>query len=47
MIREREADYPIEASESDINPLMFAGVGGSATLYAGHWAPFLPSEPMP
>lgn len=43
-IREREADYPIEASESDINPLMFAGVGGSATLYAGHWAPFLPSD---
>ena len=43
-VREREADYPIDAAESDINPLMFAGVGGSATLYAGHWAPFLPSD---
>ena len=37
-------DYPVETSESDINPLMFADVGGSATIYAGHWTPFLPSD---
>lgn len=42
--RDRERDYPINTSESDVNPLMFAGVGGSATLYAGHWTPFLPSD---
>jgi choline dehydrogenase-like flavoprotein len=43
-IRDRVADYPIETSESSIAPLMYAGVGGSAILYGGHWAPFLPSD---
>ena len=43
-VRDRERDYPIDTSESDINPLMFAAVGGSTTLYAGHWTPFLPSD---
>ena len=28
-VRGRPADYPCELSESDVNPLMFAGVGGS------------------
>ena len=37
-------DYPVDTSDSDINPLMYAGVGGSATLYAAHWTPFLPSD---
>ena len=39
-VRDMPRDYPVETSDSDINPLMFAGVGGSATLYAGHWTPF-------
>ncbi len=43
-VRDLPRDYPIETSESDINPLMFAGVGGSTTLYAAHWTPFLPSD---
>jgi choline dehydrogenase-like flavoprotein len=43
-VRDLPRDYPVETSESDINPLMFAGVGGSATLYAGHWTPFTPSD---
>ena len=43
-VRDMPRDYPVETSDSDINPLMFAGVGGSATLYAGHWTPFLPSD---
>ena len=43
-IRDLPRDYPINTSSSDINPLMFAGVGGSTTLYAGHWTPFLPSD---
>lgn len=42
--RDRERDYPINTAESDVNPLMFCGVGGSATLYAGHWTPFMPSD---
>lgn len=43
-VRDRERDYPINTDESAINPLMYAGVGGSTTLYAGHWTPFLPSD---
>lgn len=42
--RDMPRDYPINTAESDVNPLMFCGVGGSATLYAGHWTPFLPSD---
>ncbi len=42
--RDRPRDYPINTDESDVHPLMFAGVGGSATIYAGHWTPFLPSD---
>ena len=43
-VRDLPRDYPVETSDSDINPLMFAGVGGSTTLYAAHWTPFLPSD---
>ena len=43
-VRGREADYPCDTSESDVNPLMFAGVGGSTILYAAHWLRFLPSD---
>lgn len=43
-IRDNPQDYPVNTSESEINPLMFAGVGGSATLYNAHWAPLLPSD---
>ncbi len=43
-VRDLERDYPVDTSQSDINPLMYAAVGGSTTLYAGHWTPFLPSD---
>ena len=43
-VRDLPRDYPVETTDSDINPLMFAGVGGSTTLYAAHWTPFLPSD---
>lgn len=43
-IRDMPRDYPVNTDESDVNPLMFSGVGGSATLYAGHWTPFMPSD---
>jgi len=42
--RDLERDYPINTDESAVHPLMFSGVGGSATLYAGHWTPFMPSD---
>jgi len=42
--RARPADYPIETSDSDVNPLMFSGVGGSSILYAAHWVRMLPSD---
>ncbi|WP_104402372.1 GMC family oxidoreductase [Vibrio penaeicida] len=43
-VRDRERDYPINTSESDIEPLMASAVGGSGTIWAGHWVPFLPSD---
>jgi choline dehydrogenase-like flavoprotein len=43
-VRGREADYPCETSDSDVNPLMFSAVGGSTILYAAHWCRQLPSD---
>jgi choline dehydrogenase-like flavoprotein len=42
--RAAAADYPIETTDSDVNPLMFNGVGGSTILYAAHWVRMLPSD---
>lgn len=43
-VRDSPRDYPVDNSKTDINPLMFAGVGGSATLYGAQWMHFLPSD---
>ena len=43
-VRDNPRDYPVDNSTTDINPLMFAGVGGSATLYGAQWMHFLPSD---
>lgn len=43
-VRASISDYPVDTSESDVNPLMFSGVGGSTILYAAHWCRFLPSD---
>lgn len=43
-VRGRAADYPNETSASDVNPLMFAAVGGSTILWAAHWCRQLPSD---
>ena len=43
-VRDNPRDYPVDTSTTDINPLMFAGVGGSATLYGAQWMHFLPSD---
>ncbi|MFO6454117.1 MULTISPECIES: GMC family oxidoreductase [unclassified Aeromicrobium] len=43
-VRGRAADYPIDVTESDVNPLMYAGVGGATILYGAHWVRALPSD---
>lgn len=43
-VRGQASDYPIDVSESDINPLMYAGVGGASILYGAHWVRALPSD---
>ena len=43
-VRKRAEDYPCETSDSDVNPLMWSGVGGSTILYSNHWVRFLPSD---
>lgn len=43
-VRGRAADYPCEISDSDVNPLMFAAVGGSTILWAAHWCRQAPSD---
>ena len=37
-------DYPVDDADSDLSPLMFAGVGGSMLLFAGAWPRLLPSD---
>lgn len=43
-VRGRPQDYPCDTAQSDVNPLMWNGVGGSTILYGGHWARMLPSD---
>ncbi len=43
-VRGRPEDYPIDADGSEVNPLMFAGVGGAALIYGAHWVRFMPSD---
>lgn len=43
-VRGGPSDYPVDTTESDVNPLMYSGVGGSTILYAAHWTRFLPSD---
>lgn len=43
-VRRNTADYPVNDDDSDIAPLMYAGVGGSMVLYAADWPRLLPSD---
>ncbi|MEO1194277.1 MAG: hypothetical protein AAFY02_21175 [Pseudomonadota bacterium] len=43
-VRQLGEDYPINTEESDVNPLMYAGVGGSTILRSAHWQRFMPSN---
>ncbi len=42
--RQMPSDYPINVADSDINPLMWNGVGGGTVIYAGAWNRFQPSN---
>ena len=42
--RAMPSDYPINVDDSDINPLMWNGVGGGTVIYAGAWNRFQPSN---
>jgi choline dehydrogenase-like flavoprotein len=43
-VRKGRWDYPINTEDSDVNPLMYAAVGGSTILYTAHWVRMLPSD---
>jgi choline dehydrogenase-like flavoprotein len=43
-VRGLPEDYPVDDADSDLSPLMFAGVGGSMLLFAGAWPRLLPSD---
>ncbi len=43
-VRRAPADYPIDVSASEFDPLMYNGVGGSTVLYAANWVRFVPSD---
>ncbi|PKW18496.1 GMC family oxidoreductase [Saccharopolyspora spinosa] len=43
-VRQGVSDYPIDVSQSDVNPLMYSGVGGSTILYGAHWTRATPSD---
>ena len=42
--RKMPSDYPVNVDDSDINPLMWNGVGGGTVIYAGAWNRFQPSN---
>jgi choline dehydrogenase-like flavoprotein len=43
-VRLQEQDYPIESSESDVDVMMYNGVGGSTVLWNALWHRMLPSD---
>ncbi len=43
-IRRGPADYPVDVSEAEIQPQMFAGVGGSTLHFGGHFPRLFPSD---
>lgn len=43
-IRKLKEDYPLAVGDSDVYPVMMAGVGGSTLIYSGHWMRLLPSD---
>jgi choline dehydrogenase-like flavoprotein len=43
-VRRSKEDYPVLADSSEIQPLMFNGVGGSTVLWSAHTPRFRPSD---
>ncbi len=43
-VRRSPADYPLEVSASDMQPVMFNAVGGSTILFGAQWPRLLPSD---
>ena len=43
-VRQNQADYPIDSTDSPVEPLMFNGVGGSTIMFSGHWVRPMPSD---
>jgi choline dehydrogenase-like flavoprotein len=43
-VRALPSDYPVNAADSDVDPLMFNAVGGSSIVFGAHWMRFLPSD---
>jgi choline dehydrogenase-like flavoprotein len=43
-VRGLPADYPVNVTDSDVDPLMFNAVGGSSIVFGAHWMRFLPSD---
>ena len=43
-VRKLNSDYPVNAADSEIDPLMFNAVGGSMVMFAGTWPRMLPSD---
>ncbi|GAA3311061.1 GMC family oxidoreductase [Arthrobacter ramosus] len=43
-VRQSPADYTIDTTDSDVEPLIWNGVGGSAVMYAGIWMRLMPSD---
>ena len=43
-LRRRADDYPVDVTDAEILPQMFAGVGGSTLHFGGHFPRLLPSD---
>nr|WP_296773483.1 GMC family oxidoreductase [Rhodococcus sp. (in: high G+C Gram-positive bacteria)] len=43
-IRQNPEDYPVETSDTPINPVMYNAVGGSTIHYGAEWTRMLPSD---
>ena len=43
-VRAHPADYPLDLADSDMEPVMFNGVGGSSLMYGAQWPRMLPSD---
>lgn len=43
-VRRLPEDYPIDSTDSDVDPLMYSAVGGSTIVYAADWSRMVPSD---